>query len=543
MHHSFRQSMAWLHTWTGLVVGWVLYLVFVTGTIGYVQNEVSRWMRPELPMQRLIDLPETEILIRHALAQLQRNAPDAASWQIILPQDGHHPRGPQPFAIRWEDRPVGGQGFGRMGFETLDPLTGQPVVEPEPRDTWGGAGLYRMHYSLHYIPYQTAYYIVGICTMLMLIAVISGVITHKKIITDFFLFRPGKGQRSWLDAHNVISVMSLPFFVMITYSGLVFFASSYMPAPVVAVYGAGDAAMNSYWDDRFARHPADDTPMTATAPQLAQMVAQAEAQWGKARIARLQIEHRKGAPPFVDLYGIAGDHAGGLEPPRLRFGLRDGGPLPPDENRGGAGQTESILFTLHEGLFAGWVLRWLYVVSGVLGCAVIATGLVLWTVKRRQKHMKGASRADRFGLRLVEVLNAGTILGVPFGIMLFFLANRLLPLHMEGRAEWEFHALFLGWGWALLWATLRPLKRAWIELSYLVAAGCLAVPVVNALTTDRHLGVTLPAGDWGLAGFDLTLLALAAGFALIGRRLEEKWPVAGAAPVAGYGRMRHDPAE
>ena len=34
MNTSFRQSMAWLHTWTGLVVGWVLFFVFVTGSTG-----------------------------------------------------------------------------------------------------------------------------------------------------------------------------------------------------------------------------------------------------------------------------------------------------------------------------------------------------------------------------------------------------------------------------------------------------------------------------------------------------------------------------
>ena len=46
---------------------------------------------------------------------------------------------------------------------------------------------------------------------------------------------------------------------------------------------------------------------------------------------------------------------------------------------------------LHEGLFASPLLRILYVLTGVLGTAMIATGLVLWTVKRRPKQLK----ADR----------------------------------------------------------------------------------------------------------------------------------------------------
>lgn len=88
---------------------------------------------------------------------------------------------------------------------------------------------YRMLYALHYIPYDWGIRIVGICTMFMFVAIISGIITHKKIFKDFFTFRPAKGQRSWLDAHNVISVIALPFYIMITYSGLIFFANAYMP--------------------------------------------------------------------------------------------------------------------------------------------------------------------------------------------------------------------------------------------------------------------------------------------------------------------------
>lgn len=46
--------------------------------------------------------------------------------------------------------------------------------------------------------------------------------------------------------------------------------------------------------------------------------------------------------------------------------------------------------------------------------------------------------------------------------------------------------------------------------------------MVNALTTDRHLGVTLPNGDWVLAGFDLTMLALGIVFALSALKLRAK---------------------
>ena len=39
MRNGFRQSMGWLHVWSGLVVGWVLFSVFVTGTASYYRSE------------------------------------------------------------------------------------------------------------------------------------------------------------------------------------------------------------------------------------------------------------------------------------------------------------------------------------------------------------------------------------------------------------------------------------------------------------------------------------------------------------------------
>ena len=41
MNKSFRQSMAWLHTWTGLLLGWLLVAIFITGTSAYFREEIT----------------------------------------------------------------------------------------------------------------------------------------------------------------------------------------------------------------------------------------------------------------------------------------------------------------------------------------------------------------------------------------------------------------------------------------------------------------------------------------------------------------------
>src|SRR3546814_7092833 len=72
---SFRQSMAWLHTWTGLLMGWLLFAMFVTGTAAYFQEEITRWMKPEL-----VGATNPVAATQGAMDHLQKVAPDAESW-------------------------------------------------------------------------------------------------------------------------------------------------------------------------------------------------------------------------------------------------------------------------------------------------------------------------------------------------------------------------------------------------------------------------------------------------------------------------------
>ncbi|NWM49645.1 PepSY domain-containing protein, partial [Escherichia coli] len=81
--------------------------------------------------------------------------------------------------------------------------------------------------------------------------------------------------------------------------------------------------------------------------------------------------------------------------------------------------------------FASIATRWLYFLGGAMLTLAIATGLVLWIVKRRERAPLS------LGNRVLERLNAGVLAGVPLGCAAYLLANRLLPLGLTGRAELE----------------------------------------------------------------------------------------------------------
>jgi uncharacterized iron-regulated membrane protein len=512
---GLRQSMSWLHTWAGLLLAMVLYFMFVTGTVGYFNSEVDRWMRPELPRAQT-NLPESEMVAR-ALARLEVLAPEAKEWFISVPKGRQNPT----LSIYAQPQ-KGPDGEEPEGIdEQLDPSTGQPYADV--RKTGGGHALYAMHYALHYIPYDVAIYIVGIATMFMFVSIVTGIVVHKKFFKDFFTFRPGKGQRSWLDAHNVTSVMALPFFVMITYSGLVFYTYEYMPSVKAVFYGIGEKANKTFDDELYAGRYSEPDPAGVKAPlvPLAPMLAEAERRWGVGQVLYISIMHPGDANAKVNIERYA---QGSISRNRDALSFRGAtGELvsPPIKKEEPAAETfSSVILALHEGHFAAPLLRWLYFISGLLGAAMIATGTVLWTTKRRQQLRE--DELPDASLRVVERLNAGTIVGLPIGIAVYFWANRLLPVTMAGRDEWEMHALFISWLACLVYPVWRPISRAWVEL--LLAASVLytLLPLLNAITTTIHLGRTIPAGDWVLASFDLTAFALAGLFALAAFKLRSR---------------------
>lgn len=145
-----------------------------------------------------------------------------------------------------------------------------------------------------------------------------------------------------------------------------------------------------------------------------------------------------------------------------------------------------------------------------MGAGAIATGLVLWTSKQIRKA------SDSKVIRLFARINVGVVVGLPTAIGLYFYANRLIPVSLDGRAAWEAHVLFAAWLVMLLHAFIRPIDRLWAEQMGIAAMVYALIPVLNALTSDRHIAAAIAHGDWILAGFDLTALAIGAGFAIAG---------------------------
>ena len=489
MKEGFRQAMAWLHTWAGLIFGWLLFAIFLTGTLAYFKDEITHWMQPEVQAHPLDDARSLAV----AQHYLQQQAPRAARWFITLP-DSRDPG----LSVKWQDQVDPGK-RGNFIQKVLDPVSGQTV---QARESMGGEFFYRFHFQLQ-MPYPWGRWLSTLAAMVMFVALITGIITHKKIFKDFFTFRPRKGQRSWLDGHNAVGVLVLPFHLMITYSSLVIFMSMVMPAPIVASYGDDSRAFFNEVFPSSDNAPALGQP--GTLQPLWPMYQQARQQWAGGHVGRLAVNNPSDVNASVNVFRAGSDSVVHGFGNTVSFNGTTGQLL----RVGGEPSLPSVIggsfYGLHMGHFAGPVLRWLYFICGLAGTAMIGTGLVMWLGKRQLKHAK--TGVMPFELRLVEVLNIASMSGLMIAIAAFFWANRLLPVSVAERSGWEVQSFFIAWGLSLVHAMLRRGRQGWVEQLSLGALLFAAIPLLNALTTPYHLGASLMSGDWAMAGFDLTCLA------------------------------------
>jgi uncharacterized iron-regulated membrane protein len=397
--------------------------------------------------------------------------------------------------------------------------------------------------------------------MLMLVAIVSGIITHKKIFKDFFTFRSGKGQRSWLDAHNATAVFALPFHIMISLSGLLLLMFMFMPWGINQVYadrqeflkdlrpqtnaqpskppselrGSEHSAVNAAMQQQtpvrshehasgrgeqergeHGRHKREAEPQAAPMADLTPMLNYAASQWQNNPIGSIQIIAPNTTAANIEIKALYAESVIARNiMPTFTFNGMTG--INTTEQNSPYGTSipmgiYNVVTVLHEARGLDLTLRWLLFSSGILGTLMVATGLILWCVKRAPQQQKQGYKS--FGYRLVEVTNITAIIGLPLACAGYFYANRLLPVQLETRLDWEINIFLITWLCCLIYAIFRTHRQAWLELLGFATIMFALLPVLNALTGGHPLWLSIAEGQWMIASFDLMTWALAFIFGL-----------------------------
>lgn len=468
MRETLRTRMGWLHAWVGFICGLVLTCICATGTLAVFDTEITRWMQPEIriptgtfPTDTALDAAAARVREQQARGVFAfLNLPSARAPALeILHYDGHEFVG-----------------------DTLDPRTGALIAT---RATTGGKFFYNFHYSLRGGG-TVGVGIVNILALGLLVAVGAGLIIHlRALMPDIVMLRlSGSRIRAWLDAHLLAGVLFMPFTVMMAYTGILVHADTILPAHL-HVMTAPRA--------RATAPPAQPAPLRPVMTHMRPLLDTARARLGGRDCGfilflpdRLSISASDASGPF-----LTRDH--------VDFSLPDGRLLGTTVTRRPIAMTMHLIHGLHYARFAPPSLRWLYFMSGLGATAGIASGLVLFLMKRRRHS------GHRAEFRVAEGLTIATIVGLPVGILSFLWANRMLPTGLPGREGTEITVFFFTWAacamHGTLWSGIARPMRGWREQLVMVAVLGCGLPVLDATCTMAALRASpvLHAGIDGMA--------------------------------------------
>jgi len=555
MFQNFRLSMAWLHTWFGLVLGFVLMVVFFFGALSVFDREIDRWAIPASRFEAQ-PMPSFDTVLRPVFETMQPSAD-----RIEQMRDKVNGPLPERFTVptRWgayttHRDPVLGMFVGYevpnakepetyiFASRTIDPRSGASL--PDDHLKIGSGFFYPLHYSLTLYWKDLGYWIVGLAALIMLAALVSGVVMHRKLFRELFTFRPNKSrQRSLLDLHNLTGVVALPFHFFFAFTGLVIFAGIYFPITHTQLDPLHE--LHEQLEAQETGLPHERAGVPAPIASVDAMVAEAQRRWAAKDMAGevgfLAVQHVGDANGYVSIYRAGTDRIA-LTGEGIHFKASTGEVLREDPPSTAVGSVNEFLTGLHLQHFRHWLLRWLYLMGGLVGCVCIATGFLFFVEKRKRQH----ARQNSQGARIVDALAVTTVTGMMLAALGILIANRLLPdsmpLGWPERGAMERYLFWGTWALAMLHAGWRsgPVAQerqnpAWREQCVAVAALAIAAVLLNWATTGDHLWRTLSLGYWPVAGVDLFMLAAAAIALGAARKLKQR----GAAAPA----TRHEPPE
>jgi len=504
MRAEFIRNYKSVHTWTGILSGLALFIAFYAGALTVFKEPLLRWSTPPSAILQPVPLDAAQPLIAQtlstqpaALRGLTMRMEDGQAiprleWKVRAPQaDDHDDRDSRHYAA------------------TLAADGSVQVSEEHPSQ------LVEFIDVLHRVvglpadidPYR---WFMGVIAALYFVALVSGVVVLlPSLVKDFFALRVGKNlKRMWLDAHNVVGLVSLPFHIVMALSAVVFAYHDQIYAVQDRMIHQGQwaqppaSAQGSKPGDAPARNPADMLPPS----QLVQIVQQAAPGFEP---NSLQYTQATGPRPMVRVWG---KDPQAVSPRALGgFAALDpySGKLLSTDYLSGQQSTPNLFissfFALHMASFGGTAVLWLYFLLGLAGAWLFYGGNLLWVEARRKAQRKGgAMPTQRRDTAIMAAATVGVCLGCVAGISLTIAAAKWLPGRVEHLASWHVGIYYTAFLASIAWAFLRGAARAAAPLLWLAAACTLAIPL------STLLGWLLPAaGAWAdsaTLGVDATAL-------------------------------------
>ncbi len=357
---SIKKQTIWkLHSLCGLIAGFGLLLIGLSGSLLMFSKEIDGLLRPEVvrvsppegqPERRTLDELITRIAAAYPEASLM-------GWAPALPESGESDR----FWVKF-----GEQEHWLVGH--VDPFSGIVLGEPEGRAASFTTWLLELHYS--FFADHLGMFLAGLLGVMLLLLGLSGLWLYRDFFRHFFRLRWGRSARLlFSDLHKFIGISTVVFHFLLGFTGAWWNLSH---------------LLGHLFEEEVAEAVVRPSPSEWASVEAMRRAAAGEIAGFETRY--LAFPKRPGEA--LTLYGQPGE-AGVWRSPygsMVFFDPVSGAVQGSSDVRDRSlwGQIYDSFVPLHYGTFGGWPIRLLWSLGGLAPGALAISGFVIWRSRSRR---------------------------------------------------------------------------------------------------------------------------------------------------------------
>lgn len=484
------------HTVSGIVICFALFVIFYAGAFALFMDELYQW---ENPNARITTVDASKVDYDKIIEKVKEVHPkfDSTKQFGIVP-----PTAKQPLSYFYGSEKVNDSTTTRF-TAYVNPASYEVNVAGEEPTTHMSRTIYQLHF-FRQIP-VVGIYLSGLVSFFFLFAIFTGLLTHwKNISNKFYAFTvKGKWKNIWTNSHISLGFITLPFQLIYAITGALFGLSILLLLPTAFLAFNGDTASVIE-----AINPSAAVKYSDDAKPIEGAFSYNDA------FKKVSAEN----PDYPIIYILSRNY--GLEDGTITvnvddgkgiaangsfiFGYKDGNTLSAliPEKSSYSKSTLNVLIKLHYATYGGLFLKIIYFILAMVTCYIMTSGVMIWRTARNKKTYTVKQR--RFHHKVTKCYLALTMSMFP-AVAIIFLANKIVPIDLEGRTFYVNSIFFLGWLILLItglfWDNYSKLNKNYIVIGSVL---CLLIPVANGIFTGDWIWRTLINQQYYVFSVDFT---------------------------------------
>lgn len=504
------------HTVAGIVISVTLFIIFYAGAFSLFRDHLNPWENQNFRFKVKENINYDSIV--NVVKTYDPKLKDVKDFTISPPWDNN------PF-LRFSILEETSDGKKKTKTYYINPHTGEYSLNLLNRrfadryksTTYMGETLYRLHYLRIFFS-SFGIYISGIISFFFLFAIVTGVLVHwKSTIDKFYAFTTkGKWKQIFTNSHTTLGFVALPFQFVYALTGSLMGLLLLILAPSAYLIYNGDTneiRKLVSTEERTIEYDENAKYLENTV-SINEFFNEVHENYPNQRITSLKVnnfEKIDGDFTFnlTDEIGISNRKSS-------VFYTYKNGHFVSESDFVESTYTNSaynILIKLHYANYGSFFLKIIYFILAMITCYIIISGVLIWQKARDNK--KYTDKQRRFHHRVTKVYLSICLSMYPV-FALIFIANKAIPLTIEGRVVWV-HIIFFG-GWLLLiilglvWDNYAKINRNYLFIGSVLA---VLIPIANGIVTNDWFWKTFINKQYHVFCVDFTwLLTGISGFVI-----------------------------